>query len=378
LIMQPTFRELYCSVAGLLTVLWFACLVSVLLTNGGRYFSRPQVFRNSNSTKRNNKSFCPGKRLELGNLDERQGKTIFITCHDIGANCNLAQYVMNPCMTDVRNKSIFLHVCVVGQEDNAPNLPNDFVFPTLDKIAEDLSFVLDYFNFKTAIGFGEGAGANIICRFAVMIFLVLLLFLMMHSNRCLGIVLVHCTSTTAGVVEYIKDKMIGRKLSCHVINQSAFDYLIFHKFGSTADDNPEKVAEYLTHVKEKLNPYNMSLYLDSFMRRTDLSTDLAEKLQVDALLVVGSRASHLHTVYTMHQSMSKLKSTLLVVDDVGDVISEAPEKLTRALILFGKGCGVMNGISIPGMDLQRTLSSSMEDADRPRKLSLTKAPSPHA
>ncbi|KRX52961.1 Uncharacterized protein T02_8218 [Trichinella nativa] len=303
-----------------------------------------------------------------GNLDERQGKTIFITCHDIGANYkSLAQYVMNPCMTDVRNKSIFLHVCVVGQEDNAPNLPNDFVFPTLDKIAEDLSFVLDYFNFKTAIGFGEGAGANIICRFA-----------MMHSNRCLGIVLVHCTSTTAGVVEYIKDKMIGRKLSCHVMNQSAFDYLIFHKFGSTADDNPEKVAAYLTHVKEKLNPYNMSLYLDSFMRRTDLSTDLAEKLQVDALLVVGSRASHLHTVYTMHQSMSKLKSTLLVVDDVGDVISEAPEKLTRALILFGKGCGVMNGISIPGMDLQRTLSSSMEDADRPRKLSLTKAPSPHA
>ncbi|KRZ96976.1 Uncharacterized protein T08_11255 [Trichinella sp. T8] len=313
--MQPTFRELYCSVAGLLTVLWFACLVSVLLTNGGRYFSRPQVFRNSNSTKRNNKSFCPGKRLELGNLDERQGKTIFITCHDIGANYkSLAQYVMNPCMTDVRNKSIFLHVCVVGQEDNAPNLPNDFVFPTLDKIAEDLSLF----------------------------------------------------------------QMIGRKLSCHVMNQSAFDYLIFHKFGSTADDNPEKVAAYLTHVKEKLNPYNMSLYLDSFMRRTDLSTDLAEKLQVDALLVVGSRASHLHTVYTMHQSMSKLKSTLLVVDDVGDVISEAPEKLTRALILFGKGCGVMNGISIPGMDLQRTLSSSMEDADRPRKLSLTKAPSPHA
>lgn len=43
----------------------------------------------------------------------------------------------------------------------------------------------------------------------------------------------------------------------------------------------------------------------------------------DTLLVVGSKASHIHTVYTMHQAMNREKTTLLVVDGVGDVMSEA-------------------------------------------------------
>lgn len=45
--------------------------------------------------------------------------------------------------------------------------------------------------------------------------------------------------------------------------------------------------------------------------------------RVDVLLVVGAKASQLNTVYTMHQAMSKTNTTLLVVDDVGDVLTEA-------------------------------------------------------
>ncbi len=44
---------------------------------------------------------------------------------------------------------------------------------------------------------------------------------------------------------------------------------------------------------------------------------------MDALLVTGAKASNLHTVYTMHKSMPKKKMTLLVVDNVGDVMAEA-------------------------------------------------------
>ena len=44
---------------------------------------------------------------------------------------------------------------------------------------------------------------------------------------------------------------------------------------------------------------------------------------MDVLLVVGSKASYVHTVYTMHQSMNRERTTLLVVDGVGDVVSEA-------------------------------------------------------
>ncbi|VDP17335.1 unnamed protein product [Soboliphyme baturini] len=197
-------------------------------------------------------------------------------------------------------------------------------------------------------------------------------FQIAYENRCFGIVLIHCTSTTAGVMEYIKDKMMNRKLSSVGLSQRVYDYLIFHKFGSGQDENDKKVESFIDRLKEHMNPYNLSLYMESFMRRTDLSVVLAGQIKVDALLVVGSKASHIHTVYTMHQAMSKRNTTLLVVDGIGDVLTEAPKKLARAFILFCKGCGVLSGVSIPGMELQRTLSSSMEDADKPRKMSLTK------
>ena len=44
---------------------------------------------------------------------------------------------------------------------------------------------------------------------------------------------------------------------------------------------------------------------------------------MDALLVTGAKAPHIHTVYTTHKSMNKKKTTLLVVDNVSDVMAEA-------------------------------------------------------
>ncbi|PIO71047.1 hypothetical protein TELCIR_07067 [Teladorsagia circumcincta] len=89
--------------------------------------------------------------------------------------------------------------------------------------------------------------------------------------------------------------------------------------------------------------------------------------------------------------MNRRKTTLLVVDNVADVLQEAvrlqfpcltnslyneterdlPDNMARSFILLCKGCGVLSGVAIPGMERQRTLSSSMEEADRPRRLSVT-------
>ncbi|VDN52642.1 unnamed protein product [Dracunculus medinensis] len=240
-----------------------------------------------------------------GNLENRNGKTMVMTVHDVGTNYK--------------------------------------AFPTLDQIGEDLVCVLDKLDVKTCIAFGEGAGANIICRFA-----------MSSPNRIMGICLVHCTSTTAGIIEYCKDKLINMRLESGVMSQGAWDYLAMHKFGSS--DKKEKQA-YIEELKSCLNPKNLSKYLFSFCKRSDISSLLGSKLEnMDALLVTGARASHLHTVYTTHKSMNKRKTTLLVVDNVSDVMAEAPEKLARSLILLCKGCGVMSGVAIPGMERQRTLS----------------------
>ncbi|KAJ1358171.1 hypothetical protein KIN20_016504 [Parelaphostrongylus tenuis] len=167
-----------------------------------------------------------------GTMD-RNGKTVVLTCHDVGTNYKtFVRFVNHPSMADVKNKSIFLHVCVPGQEDNAADYIGDF--PSLDNIAEDLTCVLDKFEVKSCILFGEGAGANILCRFA-----------MENSNRILGIILVHCTSTTAGIFEYCKDKVINMRLENDIMTDGAWEYLVTHKFGTAVDVNKKDRQSYV-------------------------------------------------------------------------------------------------------------------------------------
>uniref|UniRef100_A0AC35FIQ9 Uncharacterized protein n=2 Tax=Panagrolaimus sp. PS1159 TaxID=55785 RepID=A0AC35FIQ9_9BILA len=270
-----------------------------------------------------------------GNLEDRHGKTVIITVHDVGTNHkSFIRFVNHPSMADVKQKAVFLHVCIPGQEDHAPDFTGDF--PTLAQIGEDLVCALDKFDIRTCIAFGEGAGANIICRFALA-----------SPNRIMGIILVHCTSTTAGIIEYCREKVINLQIETGVMTSGAWDYLAAHKFASS--DKKEREA-YLAELKNTLNAKNLS--------------------NMDALLVTGAKAPHIHTVYTTHKSMNKKKTTLLVVDNVSDVMAEAPDNLARSFILLCKGCGVLSGVAIPGMERQRTLSSSMEEADRPRRFSI--------
>lgn len=57
--------------------------------------------------------------------------------------------------------------------------------------------------------------------------------------------------------------------------------------------------------------------------RTDLSEVLESQLTTQVMLVAGSLASHLHTVHTMASHMDKTKSTLVIIDGIGDVLLEA-------------------------------------------------------
>uniref|UniRef100_A0AC35U883 AB hydrolase-1 domain-containing protein n=1 Tax=Rhabditophanes sp. KR3021 TaxID=114890 RepID=A0AC35U883_9BILA len=308
-----------------------------------------------------------GKHTQLsvfiqGNLDDRDHKTVILTVHDIGTNHkNFLKFVNHPSMASVKANAIFLNVCVPGQEDNALDFSGEF--PSLDQIGEDLLLVLDKVDVKSVVALGEGAGSNIICRFAVA-----------YPNRIVGICLLNCTSTTAGLIESCKDKVANLQLESGIMTQSAWDYLAFHKFG--VNDTTEK-AEYIETIKNSLNSKNLSKYLIAFTKRTDISQIIGSKLdRIEALLVTGAKTPHIATVYTTHKSMNKRKTTLLVVDNVCDVLTEAPENLARSFTLLCKGCGVLTQVPIPGMERQRTLSSSMEEADRPRRFSINQQSNP--
>nr|XP_045615070.1 uncharacterized protein ZK1073.1-like isoform X2 [Procambarus clarkii] len=234
----------------------------------------------------------------------------------------------------------------------------------MQMIAEDLVCVLDHTKVKLVIGLGEGAGANILARFG-----------MAYHERCMGLVLIHCTSTTAGVMEHFKDKIISWKLNNVGMHPTAEQYLIFHKFGhmlsqqlDSAENKERLIKEYQDRLQSKINPKNLRRYVEAFLKRSDLSGKLESKLSVETLLVTGAKASHVNTVHTMHQNCNKQKASLLKIDDVGDVLAECPEKFAQSLQLFCKGLGVLTSLPLSGVDRQRTFSgSSTDDETRPRR-----------
>lgn len=300
-----------------------------------------------------------------GDLTKAESRAVFLTVHDMGSNhTSWVDFVEHPVMRETKERSVFIHVDVPGQEDGAPDLPNDYAFPTMQMIAEDLVCVLDHTKVKLVIGLGEGAGANILARFG-----------MAYHERCMGLVLIHCTSTTAGVMEHFKDKIISWKLNNVGMHPTAEQYLIFHKFGhmlsqqlDSAENKERLIKEYQDRLQSKINPKNLRRYVEAFLKRSDLSGKLESKLSVETLLVTGAKASHVNTVHTMHQNCNKQKASLLKIDDVGDVLAECPEKFAQSLQLFCKGLGVLTSLPLSGVDRQRTFSgSSTDDETRPRR-----------
>ncbi len=96
-------------------------------------------------------------------------KPAFVTYHDLGLN-SVTQFHGFFNFTDmepIMDSFCAYHINAPGQEDNAPQLPANYVYPTCDQLAETVLSVVDHFKLKSVVCFGIGLGANILSRFTV-------------------------------------------------------------------------------------------------------------------------------------------------------------------------------------------------------------------
>jgi len=260
-------------------------------------------------------------------------------------------------MAPIKNSSVFIHIDIPGQEANAELLNlgkdaagNDKKFPTMQEFGEDLVNVLDTLRVKYVIGIGHGAGANIMMRFG-----------MVHSQRCLGIVLLHPTAMNATLFDNIQEKVTSRKRSIGLGSGGAGE-----------------ISDY------QVNIMNMAKYVQSFQDRDDVSDKLKTQLKVDCLLITGSKSSSLKACDAMFQCCDKTRTSIIRYDDVTDPLGQAQVKLADNVLLFVKGCGWLTSVTLPNVQSieERRASKdssgrrmSMEDYDKPniRRLSLTGA-----
>ncbi|KAL0269923.1 UNVERIFIED_CONTAM: hypothetical protein PYX00_007505 [Menopon gallinae] len=292
-----------------------------------------------------------------GDISQQDKRAVFLTVHDLGCNhLSFYDFVNHPCMVDIRDRSIFIHIDVPGHEDNAEALPDTFQFPTLQMLGEDLVTVLNFLHVKYVICLGEGAGANVCARFGIA-----------HPSRVLGMILINCTGSAAGVMDSFKNKFVNWRGN-NLISQSAEDYLLFHKFGHSVfqqilnenqRDKERVMAEFQARIRSTINSKNLKLYVNAFLTRSDLPL---KNSTTDILLITGVLSSYASVVEKLHKDMpDKSKATLLKIERAGDVLLEAPAKVAQAILLFCKGLGLLTSVVMPGVDRQRTMSQSSTD-----------------
>jgi len=293
-----------------------------------------------------------------GDLNSKRDGVVFLTVHDIGSNHKpLARFAALPCMEEISSRAVFVHVCVPGQDRGAEDFGADF--PSMQDLSFGLLNILSHLKIGKVIGLGVGAGANILCRLA------------MHSpDRVLGVVAIQPTASAASVMETLKQSIVSLKLGSIDHGPDTDQFLVYHKFGSLvekAEDKLEAVENYKKQLHTDINPRNLKLFVDSYMKRTEILDEINSKIKCDVLIVVGSNSSFVKQTEAMHRQSNLARTSLIKFENVGDVLIESPEKLSEALTFFCQGIGLMPSILGP----RSRNSSECHSGPNSRKSSVT-------
>merc|ERR550517_1184339 len=176
---------------------------------------------------------------------------VFLTVHDVGATYqNWVTFLKDESMADIRARSVFLHVVIPGQEPGAKDLPKDFNFPTMH----------DQLRVASVVGLGDGAGANIITRFA-----------MMHPSRVHGIVTVNNTATES--------------------------------LGRFTDRLKARLSALKKDQKDGLNERNVASFAEAYKRRKEFMSELNKRIKCDVLLITGVKSKYVGDTEAIHREM---------------------------------------------------------------------------
>ncbi|XP_075228821.1 misexpression suppressor of KSR 2 isoform X2 [Lycorma delicatula] len=274
-------------------------------------------------------------------IQGNRSKPAILTYHDLGLNyvASFQAFFNYNEMRSLLENFIVYHVNAPGQEEGAAPLPDDYEYPTMDELANQLNFVLGHFGLKSIIGLGVGAGGNILARFALA-----------HPDKVEALCLINVVSTQAGWIEWGYQKLNARYLKSKGMTQGVLDYLMWHHFGrGTEERNHDLVQVYRNYFERCIQPGNLAMFIDSYIRRTDLNmtrqSDAGNKIKDPTTLtmpvmnITGSLSPHVEDTVTLNSRLDPTNSSWMKISDCGMVLEEQPNKVSEALRLFLQGLG---------------------------------------
>ena len=101
----------------------------------------------------------------------RSGKPYIITYHDLGLNSasNFHAFFNFLDMKILLQSFTVLNVHAPGQEENAAPLPDGYIFPTMDQLAQQVDSVCKFYGVVSFIGFGVSFAASAITDLHVLV-----------------------------------------------------------------------------------------------------------------------------------------------------------------------------------------------------------------
>nr|CAD7199883.1 unnamed protein product [Timema douglasi] len=201
-----------------------------------------------------------------------------------------------------------------------PQVIRSYIYPTMEELSEQILFVMSHYALRSVIGFGVGVGANVLARFALA-----------HPEKVEALCLVNCLSTQAGWIEWGYQKLNSRHLRSKGMTQAVLDYLMWHHFGRGTEERNHDLAQvYKSYFERHVNPTNLALFIDSYVRRTDLNitremdpTRPSNTLGMPVMNITGALSPHVDDT----------------IQDCGMVLEEQPGKVSEAFRLFLQGQG---------------------------------------
>ncbi|XP_022656514.1 protein NDRG3-like isoform X1 [Varroa jacobsoni] len=295
---------------------------------------------------------------------DRQKPALF-TYHDIGLNhVSNFQAFFNYVDVNMMMKNFCVyHLNAPGQEEGAANFPDGYAFPTMDQLAEMVLPIMKFYDVKHFVGFGVGAGAYILAKFAL------------DYQECIdGLFLINCTASKSSWTEWGYQKVNAMYLKSSGMTASTLEYLLWHHFGKLSEErNYDMVQVYRNYFSKSINAQNLSAFIDAFIKRNDLNIvrelDPNKKkgtrnFKCHVMLVAGALSPHVDDTVTMNGRLDPSNSSWMKISDAGMVLEEQPSKISEALRLFLQGLGyALNSAQ------RRTSAASLNEALAERRRS---------
>ncbi|XP_061524693.1 protein NDRG2 isoform X1 [Phycodurus eques] len=296
-----------------------------------------------------------------------------LTFHDVGLDsksCFQPLFKFDEMQEIVKNFTL-IHIDAPGQEDGAAVYPAGYQYLSMETIAEMIPAVLQFFNFRTVIGVGVGAGAYILTRFTLA-----------NPDSVEGLVLVNIDPNARGWMDWAAQKLSS-------VTSSLTEQIMSHLFSQEElSSNTDVVQSHRERINKAPHLLNIELFWKTYNSRRDLNLDRSSTFKCPVMLVVGDQAPyedaavsvasvelplvlpqpacHPHRCFSLcvrqvecNSKLDPTSTSFLKMADAGGLPQlTQPAKLTEAFKYFIQGMGYMASSCMTRLSRSRTTSLS--------------------